>query len=488
MDDITQSWSRLSLSEREGPGCNLTNEDQNSDYAIIAKFLTKRALNMEVIARTFNPLWRARNGFKIQNLGNHILLFTFDNQREVDRILSSEPWSFDKHLVVMQQYDKETPVSEVKFDRASFWVQLHGIPPRYMTVEAALKISNVVGEVERPKDFNEIDGGSFLRLKVKLDLSLPLCRGRLISLESGKQVWIGFKYERLPNICYWCGRLTHDDKDCDLWIESEGTLQSKDRQFGSGLRAPAFVMTRKQGLTVPSYYEARKKSVSSSSQVAMETETATQTTVNLRDTAEQGGLMRNQVTVDETGGNNDKGCNGNSGINEIKVVQSDLMKDSPNEKITVSKSQTVNDANHGASITADSHNGMRNKMHQNVSMHLNRVKDDEANRVSLEESSARASLSPTSNDQVNDPRDLQNTPRVPTPTTLRRVLSTWTRKVRAATPSTVAQCEQFVGKKRGAEAEGSQSHLPSKRQQVFHGDDDDFLELVEAVEQPHQPQ
>ena len=187
MDNITQSWSRLSLSEREGPGCNLTNDDQNSNYSIIAKFLTKRALNMDVIARTFNPLWRG-NGFKIQNLGDHIILFTFDNQKEVEKILSSEPWSFDKHLVVMQQYDKETPVSDVKFDKASFWVQLHGIPPRFMTMDAALKICNVVGEVARLKEFNKIDRGNFLRLKVKLDLSLPLCRGRLISLESGKQV------------------------------------------------------------------------------------------------------------------------------------------------------------------------------------------------------------------------------------------------------------------------------------------------------------
>ena len=127
-------------------------------------------------------------------------------------------------------------------------------------------------------------------------------------------------------------------------------------------------------------------------------------------------------------------------------------------------------------------------MHQNVGMHLNQVKADEANRESHEESSARVSLSPTSNGQVNDPRDLQNIPRVSTPTTHRRVLPTWTRKVREATNNTVAQCEQIVGKKREAEAEGSQSHLPSKRQQVFHGDNDDFLEVVEAVEQPHQTQ
>ena len=55
-------------------------------------------------------------------------------------------------------------------------------------MEAALKICNVVGELARPKEFNEIEGGNFLQLKVMLDLSLPLCRERLISLESGKQV------------------------------------------------------------------------------------------------------------------------------------------------------------------------------------------------------------------------------------------------------------------------------------------------------------
>ena len=102
MDDLAQNWSRLTLSEREGPGCYLTEEDSSSDFCIAAKFLTKRALNVDVIARTFTPLWSARNGFKIQNLGDHKMIFTFDNKADVDRILLSESWSFDKHVVVMQ--------------------------------------------------------------------------------------------------------------------------------------------------------------------------------------------------------------------------------------------------------------------------------------------------------------------------------------------------------------------------------------------------
>ena len=73
----------------------MLNDDSNEKLSIATKFLTKLAINMEVIAKTFNPLWRAKNGFKIQSFGNHKIRFTFDNREDVDRILEGEPWTFD---------------------------------------------------------------------------------------------------------------------------------------------------------------------------------------------------------------------------------------------------------------------------------------------------------------------------------------------------------------------------------------------------------
>ena len=97
MEDLTQSWSRLTLTDREGPGCRLTANDSLEEFSILAKFYTKRNLSIDAIARTFNPIWRARNGFKIQNYGDHMVLFTFDNKNDVYRIIACEPWCFDKH-------------------------------------------------------------------------------------------------------------------------------------------------------------------------------------------------------------------------------------------------------------------------------------------------------------------------------------------------------------------------------------------------------
>ena len=99
------------------------------------------------------------------------------------------------------------------------------------------------------------DEGRFMRVKVKLDISLPLCRGRVVTFESGKKIWVSFKYERLPNLCYWCGRLTHSDKECPLWIQSKGTLTMDQRQFSQSLRAPPYRATNKPIVFIPSYYD-----------------------------------------------------------------------------------------------------------------------------------------------------------------------------------------------------------------------------------------
>jgi len=80
----------------------------------------------------------------------------------VDRISEGEPWTFDKHLVVMSRYKNESLLQDIKFEKNKLWVQLHGIPIKYMTVEAAKKIGNVLGEVFVPTNPKLFDGGHFI--------------------------------------------------------------------------------------------------------------------------------------------------------------------------------------------------------------------------------------------------------------------------------------------------------------------------------------
>ena len=479
MEELTQNWNRLTLSDREGPGCNLTNEDSYSSHSIVAKFLTKRALNVDVIAKTFNPLWRSRNGFKIQNLGDHIMLFTFDNKSDVDRVLASEPWSFDKHLVVMQKYEHETAIEELSFNRACFWVQLHGIPLRYMTAEAAVKISSVIGEVAQPIVPKDLDGGKFLRLKISIDLSLPLCRGRLISLGNGKQTWISFKYERLPNLCYWCGHLTHDDKDCETWINSEGTLRPEERQFGPTLRAPAYVPSRNTSVTVPGFYAARKKPETTNHHNA--------SSVNHGSNQRPHGGRRDSGTdVPTPQGSQETACDGNRAFTEHGEA---LPEVAPGVKRAInwdfySESATNKGLNAGAVC-----DNCQEDVESDVNCsELEASKVDHAkNEMEKNPSTARDPLTPNYT-RISDSRDTQEAGRVETSHTQYRKLPSWTRRTRPVSSSHGQSSKHISGNKREAATIHREDEPVLKRHQYCQDETEELFEVVEAGSQPRHPQ
>ena len=187
MDDITKQWKGLSLSQREGPKFQMRLDLATKEYIIAAKFLTKHALNMDAIAATFQPLWRSKNGFRLKNLGNHIVLFIFDSKDDVDNILANESWSYDKNLMVLQCFEADSNVEKLSFDLTHFWVQVHSIPVQFMNKKVAEGLCETVGQVCRLPIAPTEYGGSFMRVRVLVNISQPLCRGRVIVFEDNKE-------------------------------------------------------------------------------------------------------------------------------------------------------------------------------------------------------------------------------------------------------------------------------------------------------------
>lgn len=59
---------------------------------------------------------------------------------DAEQILLGASWSFDKYLIALCQYETDQSIKEIRFDTAKFWIQIHDIPVRQMTVEAAEEI------------------------------------------------------------------------------------------------------------------------------------------------------------------------------------------------------------------------------------------------------------------------------------------------------------------------------------------------------------
>ena len=117
----------------------------------------------------------------------------------------------------------------------------------------SFSIGETIGPIIKLKDLGEMLGANFISVRMIVDVSRPLCRGRKISWDKENEGWATFMYERLPNICYWCGSISHDNKDCSLWLRSKGTLKLDDQQFSPWIRAPLFNSTKKSFVEVKGY-------------------------------------------------------------------------------------------------------------------------------------------------------------------------------------------------------------------------------------------
>ncbi|KAL2933765.1 hypothetical protein RDABS01_016884 [Bienertia sinuspersici] len=67
-----------------------------------------------------------------------------------------------------------------------------------------------VMEIEK----NELCLEKYRRVKVMLDVMKPLRIYQRIKNKEGKVIKVDYKYERLPFLCFMCGIMGYNEKDC----------------------------------------------------------------------------------------------------------------------------------------------------------------------------------------------------------------------------------------------------------------------------------
>ncbi|KAH0974387.1 hypothetical protein GBA52_016286 [Prunus armeniaca] len=77
--------------------------------------------------------------------------------------------------------------------------------------------------------------GRFLNIRVSVDVSTPLRRGKKMMLPSGNTVFVEFRYERLSEFCFCCGRVGHVFKECSFVDPT--AKHASDKPYGIWLRA-----------------------------------------------------------------------------------------------------------------------------------------------------------------------------------------------------------------------------------------------------------
>ncbi len=105
-----------------------------------------------------------------------------------------------------------------------------------MGKDTGQKIGALVGLVEEVDVNDDEPGwGEYLRVKVMVDLSKPLARGRMLHVQN-RSIWIAFKYEKLPKLCYRCEIIIHGQQGCNRDGSHRSVAKVNDQPYGPWLQ------------------------------------------------------------------------------------------------------------------------------------------------------------------------------------------------------------------------------------------------------------
>ncbi|KAM7518224.1 hypothetical protein LguiB_017186 [Lonicera macranthoides] len=223
--ELVEMWRSLDLTTEENQTIKVDlntspAQPNGKGFFLVGKLLTRKHYNREAFKTLITKVWKPMKGLHISDFGDDMFVFKFGNELEARRVLLNGPWNFDCSLLLLERATGYEVPSAVNLQWASFWVRCYNLPILCMNKDMGKKLGACIGDVE------DVDVGlhgdclgKFLRIRVRVDVLKPLLRGVKMEVPTSPEpTWIPFKYEKLGDFCYGCGRLGHGVREC--WYQS----------------------------------------------------------------------------------------------------------------------------------------------------------------------------------------------------------------------------------------------------------------------------
>ncbi|CAL1402374.1 unnamed protein product [Linum trigynum] len=204
---------RLILSSTGGRGMSM----------LLGKMLTESKVALAKAAGAARYAWGSYGEVNIQPTETpNLFLFTFKSMEIRDKIWEERPRSLSNTMTAIEKYNGRGKPEDVSIEKMAMWVQIHGLHQNQRSEEnmVAIGSSYLLELLDIDRASLECTGyRRFLRILVEVDIRKPVPVGfnfPFLDEFTGVEHCdaIEFKYERLVELCYFCGRIVHNWPTC----------------------------------------------------------------------------------------------------------------------------------------------------------------------------------------------------------------------------------------------------------------------------------
>jgi hypothetical protein len=207
----------------EGLTLNLdstTDATQILDHCLIGRVLTDKLIRFNYFKERMGHIWRPGKRVTITQAEPDFFLYQFHHRLDAAKVLEEGPWLYDNYNMVVERIAPGVVPASVNLNHLDIWVQVHQLPFGLNQPRVGNGIGKYLGELIE-FDSRNTHHSSYMRLKVRIDVTVPLKQEWQIRVNDGSYATMQFKYEKLGVFCYLCGLLGHTDKTCPNRFEME---------------------------------------------------------------------------------------------------------------------------------------------------------------------------------------------------------------------------------------------------------------------------
>nr|POE68301.1 hypothetical protein CFP56_34321 [Quercus suber] len=92
-------------------------------------------------------LRKPSKGVNLSELKGDLFLVEFGDERDKKRVMDMSPWSYEKQLMLIQEFERELTPREMELKWSPFWVQIFNLLLKCKTKETAWAIGSKLGSM-----------------------------------------------------------------------------------------------------------------------------------------------------------------------------------------------------------------------------------------------------------------------------------------------------------------------------------------------------
>ncbi|KAM6566998.1 hypothetical protein CsatA_026126 [Cannabis sativa] len=243
MEELLSRTNKLTVTDEEGWEINEEGVADIGKSCLIGRLCTMKLFSRSLLKNILCKLWNLGETdwdlkIKKTTATAMFLVLPFKSNISLERTLGKSPWVLNAGFLILERIQGIPTDWVTTLCLFTISGRILNLPIKAITKSNMSRLAGMAGEIIdiQEADVNRIAVNGFFKFKVRNSIQSKLFPGYLFP-HKGRRIWLQFQYDRLPYMCFNCGRIGHEMRQCQepraTGIHEEGEVRPI---FGSWLQ------------------------------------------------------------------------------------------------------------------------------------------------------------------------------------------------------------------------------------------------------------